>query len=253
LVTIRCSSPGQDPVLFQNIHAVLFDKDGTLANSEDYLRNLAQRRARLVDAQVPGVQDPLLLAFGVEGTQINPAGLQAVGNRQENRIAAAAYVAETGRSWYQALEIVTMAFEEADRYLPDRASQTPWFGEGLPHLQALKQQGVKVAVVSGDQTENLDCFVEHYQLQPYIDLTWGADRAPAKPDPACFQAVCAQLGVDPAATLMVGDATSDMAMAQAAGAAGCIGVQWGWSIPVTIDQADGIITQWSGLEVIPTV
>ena len=81
---------------FENIEAVIFDKDGTLANSQIFLRNLAQKRARLIDAQIPGVQEPLLMAFGVESDRLNPAGLMAVGTRLENEIAAAAYVAETG-------------------------------------------------------------------------------------------------------------------------------------------------------------
>jgi phosphoglycolate phosphatase len=94
VATLHC----QDQT-FENIQAIVFDKDGTLAEVESYLKSLGQKRARLVDAKIPGVQEPLMLAFGMETSGINPMGLLAVGSRRENEIAAAAYVAETGRDW----------------------------------------------------------------------------------------------------------------------------------------------------------
>ena len=68
----------------------LFDKDGTLEDSAAYLRNLGQKRSRLIDAQIPGTQDPLLMAFGIDRDCLDPTGLLAVGSRRENEIAAAA-------------------------------------------------------------------------------------------------------------------------------------------------------------------
>ncbi|MGB8702754.1 MAG: HAD family hydrolase, partial [Thermosynechococcaceae cyanobacterium] len=116
MVNVRCRDK-----TFSDIQAIIFDKDGTLANVEAYLKSLGQKRARLVDARVPGVQEPLLMAFGVEGNSLNPMGLLAVGSRQENQIAAAAYVAETGRGWAEALQTAIAAFTEAEGYLPSKA------------------------------------------------------------------------------------------------------------------------------------
>ena len=69
-MTLRCGD-----VIFQDIQAVIFDKDGTLADSMEFLRLLGQRRSRLLDAQVPGVQEPLLMAFGLERDRISANGL----------------------------------------------------------------------------------------------------------------------------------------------------------------------------------
>lgn len=244
MITVHCSPPDQEAWDFSQIKAILFDKDGTLARSEDFLRILAHRRARLLDAQVPGVQEPLLLAFGLEEQGLNPAGLMAVGSRQENQIAAAAYVAETGRDWFEALALVEGAFAEADHSLRDKAEETPLFEPARSTLGQIAAHGVSLGLISGDTTANLEAFLATYGLRDAFRLVWGADRSPAKPDPACFQAACAQLGVLPQETLMVGDATGDMAMARAAGAAGCIGVTWGWSRPVRIQQADVILSHW---------
>ncbi|MGL4621023.1 MAG: HAD family hydrolase, partial [Chroococcidiopsis sp.] len=43
MVTIQCKDKR-----FSNIQAIVFDKDGTLENSEEYLRNLGQKRSRLI-------------------------------------------------------------------------------------------------------------------------------------------------------------------------------------------------------------
>ncbi len=107
-----------------NIQAVLFFKDSTLADVESFLKSIGQKRSRLIDAKIPGVQEPLLMAFGLEDNQINAAGLLAVGTRRK-AIAAAAYVAETGRNWVEALEIASTAFAEADQYLQRKADHTP--------------------------------------------------------------------------------------------------------------------------------
>lgn len=252
-LTLRCfPTPGVCRE-FPQIRAVLFDKDGTLAQSQDFLRSLAVRRARLVDGQVPGVQEPLLLAFGVEGDRIHPGGLMAVGSRRDNEIAAAAYVAETGRDWFGALALVEHAFAEADRdaqipHSPNptqrKAQQTPLFAPARPLLQTLAEAGIALGIISGDTTENVAAFVTEYGLQDWIALAWGVDRPPAKPDRACFLAACQALGVAPEETVMVGDATGDMAMGRSAGAAACIGVTWGWSQPPTLPQADVVLSQW---------
>lgn len=91
MVNIRCGK-----IEFNNIQAIIFDKDGTLEDSQNFLRELSIRRARLLDAQIPGIGEPLLMAFGLQDNYLDPTGLMAVGSRQENLIAAAAYIAEKG-------------------------------------------------------------------------------------------------------------------------------------------------------------
>jgi phosphoglycolate phosphatase len=223
LITIRCAG-----IHFSPIEAVIFDKDGTLAASEDYLRSLALRRSRLIDAQVPGVQEPLNLAFGVEGDVLVPDGLMAVGSRQENQIAAAAYVAETGRGWIEALELVQAAFTEADQYLHPKAPQTPLISGAVELLQALCQAHVKIALLSSDSTEGVQEFIDQYQLEAYGAIGLGVNGYLSKSDPDLLQRLLEKLGVPADRILVVGDALSDVQVARQLGAAGCIGVSGGW-------------------------
>jgi phosphoglycolate phosphatase len=244
LVTIRCKD-----VAFANIQAVLFDKDGTLANSESFLRNLAQRRSRLIDAQIPGVQEPLLMAFGMEGDRLNPAGLMAVGSRRDSEIAAAAYVAETGRDWIESLELVHLAFLEADRLMPRKADHTPLFDGGRELLETLTAAGLKLGILSADTTAGVKDFSDRYQLEPYFQLQMGSDEGYSKPDPALLQAACHRLAVEPKATLMIGDSQADIQMARAANVAGCIGVTWGWTSAFTLGQPDVLASQFNDIQI----
>ncbi|ACK65874.1 HAD-superfamily hydrolase, subfamily IA, variant 1 [Rippkaea orientalis PCC 8801] len=238
MVTIRC---GQ--IEFNNIEAIIFDKDGTLENSQSYLRELGLRRARLIDAQIPGIGEPLLMAFGIQNNHLDPTGLMAVGSRQENKIAAAAYIAETGRSWFESLAIANHAFTEADQYLPRNSLTSPLFLGSLDVLKLLSEAGLKLGILSAASTKNVHDFVKEHQLSDYIQLMMGVEGTLSKPDPRLFIQACQSLGVAPHATLMVGDSQGDITMAQQGGAAGTIGICWGNSQAAHLQKADIIITQ----------
>jgi phosphoglycolate phosphatase len=237
LTTVQCGA-----VQFSNIQVVLFDKDGTLADVQNLLWHLGQKRACLIDAQVPGVQEPLLMAFGLDKAWINPAGLMAVGTRRENEIAAAAYIAKTGRDWVESLTIARSAFLEADQIFQRKADHTPPFSGVLELLRTLNTAGIRVGILSSDTTENVQDFVHRYQLETLVQLVMGADTHLTKPDPGLFQQACTAMGVVPEFTLAIGDSAADVEMARAAIAAGVVGATWGWSHSLVLKNADCCIS-----------
>ncbi|MEH1939970.1 MAG: HAD family hydrolase [Nostoc sp.] len=219
MATIKCRN-----ITFDNIQAILFDKNGTLEDSETYLRAIAQKAARLIDAQFPGTGEPLLMAFGVNGNLLDPAGLISVASRRETEVAAAAYIAETGKGWFECLQIARQALNEAEKYIGQTPS--PLFVGSLEILKSLQEGGLKLGILSAATTEEVSKFVANHQLSDYIHLEMGVDEGPSKPDPVLFLQACQALGVEPGATLMVGDSVGDMQMARDAKAAGCIGITW---------------------------
>ena len=239
MVTLQCQEKQ-----FIGVRAVIFDKDGTLANVESFLRNLAYRRVRIIDAQVPRVQEPLLMAFGVDADQIHPAGLMAVGSRQENEIAAAAYVAEAGRDWAEALRIVRAAFAEADQETQQKADQTPLLEQALPLLDRLASAGLKLGMLSSDSSRNVQEFIARYQLEEHFLVQSGVDGFLSKSEPLLLEKVLFQLGVIPEETIIVGDSDIDVQIARSSGCQGCIGVTGGWSKPPMI-HADVLVTHLS--------
>jgi len=227
---------------FDNIEAIIFDKDGTLADSEQFLRELALKRARLIDAQIPGTGEPLLMAFGLEDGYLNPTGLMAVGSHHENLIVSAGYIAETGRSWFESLIIAKRGFEEADKALPNRGNTSPLFTGSLEVLQTLSAQGLKLGILSADSTAGVMEFVKTHQLKPYINLIMGVDSGLSKPDPRLFVQACEKMNVSPQKTLMIGDSQGDIAMAKNAGARGVIGICWNTPSARHLDDADVVIS-----------
>jgi phosphoglycolate phosphatase len=219
LVTIKCRN-----ISFSNIQAIFFDKNGTLEDSEAYLRSLGQKSARMIDAQIPGIGEPLLMAFGINSDTLDPAGLISVASRRETEIAAAAYIAETGKGWFESLKIARKSLDEAEKYLG--TTPAPLFPGTLDLLKSLSAAGIKLGIISAATTAEVSNFVTQHELTDYIQLQKGVDDGPSKPDPILFLQACAALGVEPGNTLMVGDAVGDMQMARNAKAAGCIGITW---------------------------
>lgn len=237
-------------VSFENVRAVIFDKDGTLLDSQDFLRRLGTARVRRLDAQIPGSGESLSIAFGIEGDRLDPTYLLAVGSREENLIAAAAYVAETGRSWAESLKIARDAFDEADGNLDDRDT-SPLFVGSLDVLHELAAAGLKLGILSADTSDRVEQFVRQHQLEAIVSLRMGVDRGVSKPDPALFQQACAELGVSPAEALMVGDSPLDIDMAKNAGAAGAIGICWGNPAAAHLSHADATLSQLDEIRVLP--
>ncbi|MGB7250654.1 MAG: HAD family hydrolase [Phormidesmis sp.] len=222
--------------IFENIQAVLFDKDGTLADVEAYLIALGRSRAQMIAERVRDLPDGLLLAFGQQGNAIAPDGLMAVGSRDETKVAAAAYVAATGIGWIAALNVVESAFQQAKGQLPLKVSQTPPLKGTSELLTQLEQAGVKLAIVSSDTHQEVAAFITHYQL---TEISWycGAQALTLpKTDPNFLTFACEAMAISPAETLVIGDSAADFALARR-GAAGFIAMTGGWQRSPVIEGA----------------
>ena len=221
MITLHCQGQA-----WSEIRAVVFDKDGTLENSHPYLQQLALARIEQIETQVKGLGRALGRAFGLSAGHLDPAGLMAVGSRRENLIAAAAYIAETGCSWFDALALAEQGFRRADQQVQANRETCPIFPSGQALIEHLVPTGVQLAIVSAARTASVERFVPDHGLSQQFSLLLGSDQGPSKPDPALYQWACQRLGVAPQQTVMIGDAQGDIAMAKQAGAKAVIAVQW---------------------------
>lgn len=244
MFTVVCKN-----VQFNNIQGIIFDKDGTLADSQRFLLQLAQARAKAISELTPIREEQLLLAFGVKGEIINPLGLMAVGSRLENEIASASLIATTGQSWFNSMTIARQAFLEADKHIPDRSDTSPLFPGVKELLHTLSQAGLKLGILSADSTSGVKAFIAKHQLSSYIQLAMGVDSQLTKPNPELFRRACRSLGIATDATLMVGDSPGDIAMAKQAQAAGTIAITREQQFTEHLNQANIIINDLKDLAI----
>lgn len=224
MVTVRCRD-----LAFEHIAAILWDKDGTLADSHVFLSKLAEARSQALASKFPSIRTPLMAAFGCADGQYNAAGLMAVGTRYENEIAAATYIAATGKPWAEAVSLAQLAFVESDRSFVRKADFTPPFPEIPDLLRQGQQQGLKQAVLSGDTTDNITDFLRRYDLHGVVDSWAGSEAPPVKPDPHMVWTACEQLGILPENCLVIGDSELDHQLARRSGCRGFVSVTWGGS------------------------
>jgi phosphoglycolate phosphatase len=100
-------------------------------------------------------------------------------------------------------------------------------------LEDLSQQGYFLAVATGKSRVGLNRALSVSGLQALFDATRCADETFSKPHPAMLQELTRELGQDMQRTVMIGDTTHDLLLAQNAGASG-IAVHYGAHTPADL-------------------
>jgi phosphoglycolate phosphatase len=93
-------------------------------------------------------------------------------------------------------------------------------------LLKFKQKGYLMAVATGKNTSSLQRAMQGTELNDYFSITRCADQTSSKPHPDMLDEIIKETGVSKQRAVMVGDSVHDMQMAQNAGIA-CIAVSCG--------------------------
>lgn len=105
-------------------------------------------------------------------------------------------------------------------------SETALFPGAAETVKELHAAGFMLAVATGKGRRGLDRALEATGIAAYFHATRCADEGYSKPHPGMLEELMALLGADCGRTLMIGDTTHDMAMAQSARVAR-LGVAYG--------------------------
>lgn len=108
------------------------------------------------------------------------------------------------------------------------------FDGALEMLKDLAQQAYFLAVATGKSRVGLNRAMNAVGLLSLFDATRCADETFSKPHPAMLQELTRELGQDMRRTVMIGDTSHDLLMANNAGAAG-VAVQYGAHPPEQLD------------------
>jgi phosphoglycolate phosphatase len=181
---------------------IVFDWDGTLMDSTSTIVRSIQAAAKDLGLPIPRDED----ASHVIGLGLHEAMQAAMPN-----IEPALYpkMVERYRFHYLTKDPELVLFDGVSDMLAD-----------------LSQEGYFLAVATGKSRVGLNRALNAVGLLSLFDATRCADETFSKPHPAMLQELTRELGQDLKRTVMVGDTTHDLLMANNAGAA-AIAVEYG--------------------------
>ncbi|MFC3799236.1 HAD family hydrolase [Cohnella sp. GCM10012308] len=215
------------------IDGILFDKDGTLldfiytwGNWSEHL--LARFSASLTERKLPPIRVDLDALWGVlrseEGDVVDydRNGPLAMGTVGEMLAILAWHGYRSGLSWAEAKTLAAEAKLAADARL--EATRAARLLPGvLDFLEACREAGVPLAVVTADETDAAIKHLAWLGIQARFDAIVGTDQVErGKPYPDMALLACKRLGLQGGRFAVIGDTQGDMRMAKEAGAAAAI-------------------------------
>lgn len=188
---------------------VLFDCDGTLVDTIAIIQESMARTFAHFGYPVPAIEKTRATVGLTLDTSISLL-LGRDGPDEECREMMAYY-----RSLFAAVR--------ADPAMQERLY------EGIaPMLEELfLQDDILIGAVTGKSRRGLGHMLDLHGYASKFVVSRTADDCPSKPHPAMVLECCVETGVDPAATMVIGDSVYDMQMSRSAGA-DAIGVSWGY-------------------------
>ena len=181
---------------------IAFDWDGTLFDSTALIARCIQSAVRDVGGTVPSDTDAsyvigmgLMQALAHAAPDVPPSLYPKLGERYQHHYAA-------------------------------RQHDIALFAGVLPLLADLKARQHWLTVATGKSRRGLNEVLQTVALQGVFDGSRTADETAGKPSPLMLHQLMREFGVDPERTLMIGDTTHDLQMAQNAGCAS-VGVSYG--------------------------
>ena len=181
---------------------IAFDWDGTLYDSTALIVRCIQDAVRDVGGTVPDAQS----AAYVIGMALMPALAKAAPDVPPEKYPL---LNERYRHHYLA-----------------RHDELSLFDGVVPMLHSLRERHHWVTVATGKSRQGLNHALQAVEIKGLFDGSRTADETAGKPDPLMLHELMREFGVAPERTLMIGDTTHDLAMAQHAGCAS-LGVSYG--------------------------
>ena len=211
------------------LRLVIFDVDGTLVDSQGDILGAMRHAFEGLGLDMPSREAVL----GIVGLSLPVAmGRLApdAGPKLQSRLV------EGYKSAYVELRAKVGAAQSSPLYHGARDS--------LEHLHSTPE--VLLGVATGKSKRGLDSLIKAHDLGAYFVTQQVADYHPSKPHPSMILQAMADTGVEPENTVMIGDTSFDMEMAQSAGVRG-IGVSWGYHPVSALAGATEVLTDFTAL------
>jgi HAD superfamily hydrolase (TIGR01509 family) len=234
-------------VRLDGIDLVVFDKDGTIIEFGPMWSGWAVALADgLRAATGRSVEVPLFEMLGYDAATgaVLPGGGLAATPMARLRERTEKVLVDEGLSQAEAEMALAAAWHAPDpvalaRPLTDLAAL---FGR-------LRAAGHRIAIATSDDRDPTEQTLAAFALTGAVDaLVCADDGIPVKPAPDMVLRLCAELGIEPSRTAVVGDSAADLRMGRAAGVGLVVGVLTGVGARSDLEpQADAVIGSVEGL------
>jgi phosphoglycolate phosphatase len=202
----------------EKLRLVVFDCDGTLVDSQHSITAAMAQAFAACDLPAPVAED----VRRVVGLSLDEAIGRLVPSSHADR-----------------LDRLVGFYKQAffDLRTQAGADHDPLFPGAGDVLDACDAAGIVMGIATGKSRRGLDAVLATHGLGHRFVTLQTADRHPGKPHPAMLQAAMDEAGIGRDDTVLVGDTSFDIDMANNAGVCG-IGVSWGYH-PVSELRASG--------------
>ncbi|WP_424942362.1 HAD-IA family hydrolase [Aliiroseovarius crassostreae] len=193
-----------------DLKLAVFDVDGTLIDSQDFIVEAMSRAFTDMGVAVPTRKEIL----SIVGLSLHDAIATLVPEMAERDVARAA-------DGYKDMFIKLRAEKGGE-------AAAPMYSGARAALETLhKRDEVLLGVATGKARRGLDHAYHAHDIGHFFLTSQTADDHPSKPHPSMLQATLADTGAEAHRAVMIGDTAFDIAMGVAAGFK-TIGVTWGY-------------------------
>lgn len=223
---------------------IVFDKDGTLMQlgspmvklADDLINEFSVR----TNVHVP--KSEIKDAFGIADDYID----KAIGSRHAKSIVTRLEKLPNGdamASWLlQKMEHLATDNEAEDIEIIEGVAET---------LKILYDKGYKLAIVSADDTESMDLFIDKFRLRNYFDIIVTSDSSKYhKPQKELMEEILSHLNASAEDAIMVGDTEMDIEFGRNGLVGKVIGVLSGSGDEQDLRNADYIISSVAHIETV---
>ena len=245
------------------IKAIIFDKDGTLSNSEEYLLVLAKTRVdfavnkfkklKINNFKIFLLRKLLNSVYGIKNQALSANACLAIASKEQNITSTATIFNLFGFDWFKSLSISQTIFDEVDIYLSNKKGNTQknktLISGALDLLISLKKKGVSIALMTNDTKGGIEEFICRNKLEGIFDYHWSAENKPSKPNPEAVIELCKKMNFKPSDCALISDADTDLRMAKEAGITIVVGFNGGWQTPPVLTEKKFLIEKLNELKI----
>lgn len=211
------------------IEGILFDKDGTLIELDILWSSWFDELWNKILKENPKttlIKENIAQSIGLDIThrEISAKGPLAIGTLEDITIILSFHLYSDGTPWNDAVKIVRNSIEDIHRTI-DWEESLQLIRQLEPFLKQAKEKGIKLSVVTSDDTDIAILHLQLLKIDHYFDSIIGSESiSRPKPFPDIGIQACEEMGINAKTVIVIGDTNADMNLGKNLEAKASIGI-----------------------------